>query len=154
MSHIDTCLIQGDGSSPQLRIALSDMAAPDKKALDSIVLLSLGANHDHLMAAVKSCSSIRCPVYLSETYGILGFDESEGRNIELMEKGRGQEYGCRGGDGGQGVVVVAYRGGAFLATHEAIPDTASSVLVISDNTNMDETLEVDASMLLPITQVE
>jgi hypothetical protein len=30
-----------------------------------------------------------CPVYLKETYGILGYDEETKQNVELMEKARG-----------------------------------------------------------------
>ena len=76
----------------------------------------------------------------AETYGILGYDESLGRNIELMEKGRGAEYGCRGGDGGQGVVVVAFFDGSMLATHESVQPDATSVLILCDNTDPDALL--------------
>ena len=142
MAHVtvQTRLFQGDGWDPRLRAALSDIAATGgASSLDSVLLFSLGANHDALLAAVTGCA-IACPVYLSEAYGILGYEEEGGRNLELMEKGRGSEYGCRGGDGGQGVVVVAYRGGGMRASHEKVPDS-SSVLVLSDNTNLDSVLE-------------
>ena len=101
---VHTLLVPGDGRDPRLRAALSEIAAAPSaaaSALDAVVLFSLGASHDELLAAVSECAFV-CPVYLSETYGILGYDEAAGRNLEFMEKGRGSEYGCRGGDGGQG----------------------------------------------------
>ena len=131
---MDTFLVQGDGSDPTLRTSLNDLASSEGSKLDAVLLFSLGANHNHLLSAV-SCSGIRCPVFLSETYGIIGFDKSIDKNIELMEKGRGTEYGCRGGDGGQGVVVVAFRGGTIVATHEAIPDGSLAVLVLTSNSS-------------------
>jgi hypothetical protein len=74
-------------------------------------------NHASLLEAVQSVraqaadasppadasSSFSCPVYLAETYGIIGFDEERQKNVELMEKGRGSEYGFVGGSGGRGV---------------------------------------------------
>eukprot|EP00747_Dinoflagellata_sp_TGD_P210051 gnl/TRDRNA2_/TRDRNA2_83384_c0_seq2.p1 gnl/TRDRNA2_/TRDRNA2_83384_c0~~gnl/TRDRNA2_/TRDRNA2_83384_c0_seq2.p1 ORF type:complete len:204 (+),score=34.51 gnl/TRDRNA2_/TRDRNA2_83384_c0_seq2:702-1313(+) len=50
-----------------------------------------------------------------------------------MEKGRGVEYGCRGGDGGQGAVIAAYAGGSFKAAHDVFPEGASSIMVVSDS---------------------
>lgn len=49
-------------------------------------------------------------MYIADCYGIIGFDKASSSNVELMEKDRGQEYGCRGGNGGEGVVVVGFRG--------------------------------------------
>jgi hypothetical protein len=70
-------------------------------------------------------------VSLSETYGILGYDEELGRTIELMEKGRGQEYGYVGGSGGQGCLAVAYSKGAILGHDANFPSTAASLMVVA-----------------------
>ena len=132
--QIDTVLVQGDGSGSALRIALEDVAGRGEP--DCLVLLSLGANHASLLAAVTAARGmgVGCPVFLSETFGIIGFDRDLGRNIELMEKGRGSEYGCCGGTGGQGTVVVAFRGAGMVAvdTPQAVPGDAFAVLVLAD----------------------
>lgn len=136
--RIETFLLQGDGSGSVLRTALEDVAGPGHPdgELDCLVLFSLGAKHECLLDAATA-SAIRCPVYLSETYGILGFDRDLGKNIELMEKGRGTEYGCCGGAGGQGTVVVAFRGGGMQVdtTGGQVPEDATSVLIISDDSS-------------------
>ena len=135
-TRIETFLLQGDGSGSVLHTALEDVAGPGRPGgeLDCLFLFSLGAKHECLLDAVTA-SAVRCPVYLSETYGILGFDRDLGKNIELMEKGRGSEYGCCGGAGGQGTVVVAFRGGGMVGTHGEMPEHATSVLVISDDSS-------------------
>lgn len=125
---VDSLLILGDGSD--LEVALKGIAGAS--ALDALVIFSLGADHSKVLAAVQSSGVSGVPIYFTETYGILGFDEARGSNVELMEKGRGSEYGCQGGDGGQGVLLLAYSGGTFKAAHEAFPEEASSMMVIAD----------------------
>ena len=102
--RIDSFLAQGPGDA--LATLLMERFP---RPLDCLALFSLGADHDKL---VRAASRVDCPsIYLTETYGILGYDESVGRNIELMEKGRGQEYGYQGGSGGQGCLAVAWSDG-------------------------------------------
>jgi len=125
---VDSVLIPGDGSDLELALKGLVGAGP----LDALVVFSLGTDHDKLLAALQNCGVSGCPVYVTETYGILGFDEAKGANVELMEKGRGSEYGCQGGDGGQGAVILAYSGGNFSAAHEAFPEGACSMMVVAD----------------------
>ena len=88
---------------------ISQLGSVSSMALNALVLMSLGADHSALLSAVAS-SKIDCPVYLTETYGIIGFDEASQAHVELMEKGRGSEYGFQGGSGGQGCVIIAFEG--------------------------------------------
>jgi hypothetical protein len=90
--------------------------------LDCLVLFSLGLDRGLLLDAVRgargtaaaavAAAAPPCPVYLTETYGILGFDEERRENVELMELGRGSEYGFAGGSGGEGCLVAGFSGGA------------------------------------------
>ena len=51
---VHTLLVPGDGRDPRLRAALSEIAAAPSaaaSALDAVVLFSLGASHDELLAA-------------------------------------------------------------------------------------------------------
>ena len=99
---------------------------------DALVLLSLGVEHSQLVDAVQQVG-FDCPVFISETYGILGTDIETGENIELMEKGRGSEYGFCGGSGGQGCLAVGYSQGveSGYASME-FPSNASTLMVIAD----------------------
>jgi hypothetical protein len=65
-------------------------------------------------------------VFVADCYGILGFSAEQNRNLELMEAGRGTEYGGVGGGGGQGVVAVIFSGG-FAATVDAFPAESAAV---------------------------
>ena len=114
--RVDTVLVREPSS-------LADgikSVAPASAALNALVLMSLGLEHLSLTLLLNAVSEagVQCPVYVTETYGILGYDEGAGRNVELMEKGRGLEYGFVGGSGGQGCLVLAYSGGA-AAGHTA-----------------------------------
>lgn len=75
-------------------------------------------------------------MFLSETYGILGYDDDLGKNIELMEKGRGSEYGFCGGSGGQGCLVLGYSEGGVIGTTEDFPANASSLMVLADQSGV------------------
>ena len=83
----------------------------------------------------SSCSrwvpTMPCCKRLFKTYGILGYDDDLQQNIELMEKGRGSEYGFVGGSGGSGCLVVGFSDGA-VAGHTADFVPANSVMVIAD----------------------
>ena len=95
----------------------------------AVVLLALGIEPARLSAfAARVPPSV--PVLLADCYGIVGFSTDQGRNLELMEAGRGQEYGGPGGDGGQGVVAVVFSSG-FVASPQDPPHEATSHLVVS-----------------------
>lgn len=87
---------------------------------DVLVLLALGCKPAAFVPVAKTVAS-GTPVFLADCYGILGFSAEAGRNVEFMEAGRGREYGGVGGDGGQGVVAVAFFGGGVIATVDALP---------------------------------
>ena len=90
--RLHTFLVPGAGDAlvGRLRPLLTSVA------LDALILFSLGADQSKLLSALSGAT---CPVYLTETYGILGYDEEAGANVELMEAGRGSEYGFCGGSG-------------------------------------------------------
>jgi hypothetical protein len=96
---------------------------------DAVVLFSLGVQPETLTAFAKTAPA-ETPVLLADCYGILGFSKQHGRNLELMEAGRGQEYGGVGGDGGQGVVAVVFSGG-FEASTDSLPTSATSHLAVA-----------------------
>ena len=125
--RVDTVLVR-EASSLAGRIK---SVAPASAALNALVLMSLGLEHRQLLNAVSE-AGVQCPVYVTETYGILGYDEGAGRNVELMEKGRGSEYGFVGGSGGQGCLVLAYSGGAAAGYTAAWPADAASMMVVAD----------------------
>ena len=47
--------------------------------------MSLGLEHRQLLNAVSE-AGVQCPVYVTETYGILGYDEGAGRNVATAER--------------------------------------------------------------------
>ena len=124
---VQSFLVQGAATSA----VASRLGSWAPGSLDALVLMSLGMDHPGLIDAVTQ-NDISCPVFLTETYGILGFDEDEQRNVELMEKGRGSEYGFAGGSGGQGCLAVGYSKGAVTGTTPDFPPNASSLMVIAD----------------------
>ena len=126
--RVDSVLVRGDGAGLSSRIR--SVTSP-KAALNALVLMSLGMEHKAILDAVGE-AGVQCPVYLTETYGILGFDESAQRNIELMEKSRGSEYGFVGGSGGQGCLVLAYSGGAVAGHTADFPADAASMMIVAD----------------------
>lgn len=124
---VQSFLVQGTGAAVSAGLAGLSTSPP----LEALVMFSLSANHPVLLDAIRE-NSISCPVYLTETYGILGYDTDLKQNIELMEKGRGTEYGFVGGTGGQGCLVTGFAGGA-VAGHDAnFPKEASGLLVVAD----------------------
>ena len=125
--RVSSTLVRGDGSA----IASHIGSMSSNAALNVLVLMSLGADHTALLNAVKE-ASIQCPVYLTETYGVIGYDVEAQRHVELMEKGRGSEYGFKGGSGGQGCLVIAYSEGAVAGHTAEFPSDASSLLVVAD----------------------
>jgi hypothetical protein len=97
----------------------------------AVVLLTLGIEPDQ-SAALAARMPPTSAVYAADCYGILGFSASQGRNVELMEAGRGKEYGGTGGAGGRGVVAVVFRSG-FVASTDSPPDEATSHLVVASS---------------------
>ncbi len=93
----------------------------------SVVLFSLGLEPGALVGTASRLAA-HGPVALVDSYGILGFERTRAKNVELMEQGRGREYGGVGGDGGSGVVAVFFSGSvAFASDH--LPHGATSHLV-------------------------
>jgi len=125
---VQSFLVQGTGAAVASGLATLSASAPP---LEALVMFSLGANHPFLLDALRK-NDVSCPVYLTETYGILGCDEDLKRNVELMELGRGKEYGFVGGSGGQGCLVAGFAGGAVAGHTDDFPSDASSVLVVAD----------------------
>lgn len=111
---IETFLVQGPVSASKLATVCAPLAA--HLDLECLVLFSLGLSPELLASVSGGALGIRgtCPVYIADCYGIIGWDKAAGVNIELMEEGRGQEYGGVGGKGGEGVVVVAFRGSGHM----------------------------------------
>lgn len=134
-------LVQSDGADLD---AMLKGIASDKVA--ALVVMSLGADHRKIATALQD-RALSCPVYVTETYGIVGFDTSAGRNLELMEKGRGTEYDCRGGDGGQGYVLIAFHGAGVTAMHDRFPEKACSMMVVADGSESFKKISGDAPCL-------
>lgn len=86
----------------------------------AVVLFGLGFGPSAFVPFAANFGT-KTPVFLADCYGILGFSAAENRNIELMEAGRGQEYGGVGGDGGAGVVAVAFSGTNVAASTTTLP---------------------------------
>lgn len=128
--RISSLLVQGAGSA----VASKFGSILSGGTLDALVLLSLGADHTSLLDAIRDHKQAlaSCPVYLTETYGILGFDEDLKRNVELLEKDRGSEYGFVGGSGGQGCLVLGYSDGAIAGHTDDFPAGTSSMMVVAD----------------------
>ena len=123
--RVSSFLLRGDGAA--LGSKLNALAS--KNALNVLVLMSLGVDHSRLLDAA---AGLDCPVYVTEAYGIIGFEEEAGRSVELMEEGRGSEYGFQGGSGGQGCLVLGYSGDVRAGHDASFPKDASSLLVVAD----------------------
>lgn len=116
-------------------------------AWDAIVLFVLDLEPGDFIPFAQTVAA-DTPVFLADCYGILGYSAEEERNIELMEAGRGQEYGGVGGDGGQGMVVVAFHGGV-VATVATLPDagTTAHMVVAAHGSNVGSLLAKQASSI-------
>lgn len=102
------------------------LAAP----ADAVVLLSLGLEPQSLVPVARAAHA---PVLIADCYGILGRSAARGRNLELMEAGRGREYGGPGGDGGQGVVAVVFSSTdeAHIPSTERLPEGVAAHMIIA-----------------------
>jgi len=134
--RIHSFLIRGDGSSLS-----SKLNSFTSLSLNALAFFSLGIDHSKIIECALKFKT-KCPVYLTETYGIIGYDEELQQNIELMEKGRGSEYGFRGGSGGQGCLVVGVTDAVTGHSDLKIPGKTSSLMVIADTS---KTFERDYS---------
>ena len=125
---VQSFLVQGTGAA--VSSGLAGLVSSSLQ-LECLVLFSLGANHPILLSALRE-NNVSCPVYLTETYGIIGYDNDLKQNVELMEKKRGSEYGFVGGSGGQGCLVAGFSGGAVAGHMDDFPEEATSVLIVAD----------------------
>ena len=114
--------------TPSLEAEFDAQTLADAQA---VVLLSLGLEPSAL-AAFAERAARQAAVCIADCYGIVGFSVEQGRNLELMEPGRGREYGGPGGDGGRGVVAVLFSSG-FVGSVEDPPEDATSHLVVSSS---------------------
>ena len=115
---------------------------------DAVVLFILDLESADFIPFAQTVAP-NTPVFLADCYGILGYSAEEGRNIELMEAGRGREYGGVGGDGGQGVVVVAFCGGGVVATVDTLPGAGitAHLVVAAHGSNVGSLLAKQASAM-------
>ena len=100
MAAVRSVLIEGDGAGVGQALPAAAEGA------SCVVLLALGVDLELLAAAGRT---VTAPVYIVDTYGIVGFDEGAGRNVEFLEAGRGQEYGGVGGLSLEGGVLPKNR---------------------------------------------
>eukprot|EP00439_Symbiodinium_sp_Y106_P031994 s2338_g3.t2 len=112
---IETFLVRGPVNESTLALASAPLAAHID--LSCLVFFCLGTKPETVASVAGGALGLHgmCPVYIADCYGIIGWDKKEKRNVELMEEGRGSEYGKPGGQGGEGVVVAAFRGGGHAA---------------------------------------
>ncbi len=113
--------------------------------IDAVVLFCLGLKPSSFVPFARAVSS-DTSVLLADCYGIVGFSAEAGRNLELMEAGRGREYGGVGGDGGQGVVAVAFSKGVVAST-ETLPTqgVAAHLVVAGHGSNVNSFLRSKAT---------
>lgn len=132
---IETFLVPGPVDVSKLATKCAPLAAHFD--LTCLTFFSLGVPAETIAAVAGGSLGIHgvCPVYIADCYGIVGWDAAAGANVELMEKGRGSEFGCVGGNGGEGVVVVAFRGDGYAPScgNDALPADRSLHMVVTAN---------------------
>jgi len=132
---VETFLIEGDVDVAKLSMKCASIAG--YMDLSTIVFFSLGVSEEVISSAAGGALGLHgaCPVFIVDSYGIIGWNEEKKKNVELMEEGRGKEYGGVGGNGGKGVVVVAFRGPAFTTAtgEEQICSPGESHMLICDD---------------------
>jgi hypothetical protein len=119
---------------------------PENAGCDAVVLLSLGLEPASLVPVARAAPS-GTPVLWADCYGILGHSTAEGRNVELMEEGRGREYGGPGGDGGQGVVGVLFFGDVAVTTSEPPADAVAHLVVAAHGSGINGFLKEHATAI-------
>merc|ERR1711879_960954 len=111
--------------------------------LDVLLILTLGVDKMKVLDAMTNCGLPHtCSAYHVDTFGIIGFDLLTQQNIEMMEKNIGKKFDPKvaGGEGGQGVVVVAFSGGDVQASHDSFSPGANSTMVIADSSGTWDTI--------------
>ncbi|CAE8596882.1 unnamed protein product [Polarella glacialis] len=106
---VETFIINGTVDVSTLSMKCARISA--HMDLSAVVFLSLGVSEEIITSAAGGALGLHgaCPVFIADCHGIIGFDEFQKKNIELM----GSDVG---GNGGAGVVVVAFRGKAYTTT--------------------------------------
>lgn len=134
--RIHSFLTQGPSALPTLTTQLTQLSSSISSPIDALALFHLGFPRDQVASAILA-SGIACPnIYLADSYGIIGYDETLGRNVELMEKGRGKEYGYVGGSGGEGCVAVLFSSGAVAGHGDMeFPSDLASMMTVEDVSN-------------------
>mmetsp|Transcript_61373 Transcript_61373/g.146209 ORF Transcript_61373/g.146209 Transcript_61373/m.146209 type:complete len:371 (-) Transcript_61373:187-1299(-) len=127
---IETFLVQGDVNVAKLSMACAPLA--NHFDLDGIVFFTLGVSPETVASVAGGALGLHgvCPVFIADSYGIVGWDKAAKANVELMEEGRGSEYGCVGGKGGKGVVVAAFRGG-HIPSEEKLPENCGVHMMVT-----------------------
>jgi hypothetical protein len=109
----------------------ADMGPRATAGGDAVALFALGFAAADFVPFAREIAA-ETPVLLADGYGILGVSAPAGRNLELLEAGRGREYGGVGGDGGRGVGAVVFAQGTAVASFDALPAAGvTSHLVIA-----------------------
>mmetsp|Transcript_12087 Transcript_12087/g.17352 ORF Transcript_12087/g.17352 Transcript_12087/m.17352 type:complete len:356 (-) Transcript_12087:86-1153(-) len=128
---IETFLVEGDVNEAKLAAACAPLAM--HMDLDGLVFFTLGVKPEIISAVAGGALGLHgvCPVYIADSYGIVGWDKSKKVNVELMEEGRGKEYDKVGGNGGKGVVVTAFRGG-HVPSEGDLPSDKGLHMIITD----------------------
>jgi hypothetical protein len=112
---------------------------------DAVVLLSLGLPIDSFLSFAKNIPP-NTALFLADCYGILGFSQKAKKNIELMESGRGSEYGGEGGDGGEGITFVSFSGGNHIASVDSLPgDNITAHMAVGSNGGINSFLNKNIS---------
>eukprot|EP00404_Azadinium_spinosum_P059065 CAMPEP_0180712234 /NCGR_PEP_ID=MMETSP1038_2-20121128/11267_1 /TAXON_ID=632150 /ORGANISM="Azadinium spinosum, Strain 3D9" /LENGTH=339 /DNA_ID=CAMNT_0022744493 /DNA_START=154 /DNA_END=1170 /DNA_ORIENTATION=- len=135
-SSVESFMIQGKVDVASLSMKCAGISG--YMDLSAVVFFSLGVSEEVIGAAAGGALGLHgaCPVFIVDCYGIVGWDAAEGANVELMEEGRGTEYGGVGGNGGTGVVVAAFRGPAYTTTIDAarVSNPGESHMLICNGT--------------------
>lgn len=131
---IETFLVQGEVDAARLSASCAPLAACFD--LSCLAFFALKVPPETIASVAGGALGIHgvCPVFIADCYGIIGWDAVAAANIELMEEGRGKEYGGIGGKGGKGVVVVAFRGNAHVpvtASEGSLPASCGAHMVVT-----------------------
>lgn len=124
----------------------ADMGPRAAAGCDAVALFALGFAPADFVPFAREITA-ETPVLLADGYGILGFSAPAGRNLALLETGRGREYGGVGGDGGRGVVAVVFARGSVVASFDALPATSvtSHLVIAAQNDDIEAWLAAHAS---------
>jgi hypothetical protein len=82
--QVHSFLVQGAGAAAAAAVASRLSRLCTSTQLDCLVIFSLGGNRAAALNAVQAAFHTRpvpCPVYLTETYGLLGYDEETQQHV-------------------------------------------------------------------------